>query len=102
MDRPVREVEEQCDKEKHYDQEEINNASITRVNTPGDETQREENEGSTPQKQKENNSDGHIKRLGQIIKDAAKIVKEISFKDLDEQKFELYKLAICLAGKYIE
>ena len=44
----------------------------------------------------------HIVRMGHLVKGAARSAKNILFKDLDEQKFELYKIAIQLASEYVE
>ena len=58
-------------------------------------------EDGTKQKEKGHERD-HIKKMGQLVKDAAGAAKDISFEDLDGQKFRLYKMAIQLAGEYVE
>ena len=97
------EGEKQRDKEKHSKIGESDNALGTRTSATDGNERYEKNNGTTlPYKQKNNNGYEHMKRLGQIIKDMAKTAKAMSFDDLDEQKFELYKQAVYLAGEYVE
>ncbi len=58
-------------------------------------------EDGTKQKEKGHRRD-HVKRMGQLVKDAAETAKNISFEDLDGQKFGLFKMAIQLASEYVE
>ena len=86
--------------------EEGGHASATRINTIKEKADSTEGitkaiEDSTKQKE-EYHERSYIKRMGRLVKDTARSVKDISFDDLDGQKFKLYKIAIQLASEYIE